>query len=235
MKRFALLIVCLLAFACTKKEVGIDSTATLGLDYYPLTAGKFVIYQVDSTVFTEIPKDTINYNYQLKEVIADNFTDATGALTHRLERYVRTKTGSSNYTAWRLFDVWAIRATNAAIEIQESNVRYTRLTFPVQKNSIWNGNAANTLGSQDFSYDYVNQAETIDSSSLTAVAKVIESDNVNLIEAHQSFKKYAKGVGLVYAEHNNVKGNNIVPGKSVFERIESGLRYTQVLISYGIQ
>ncbi len=235
MKSFALLIVCLLVLGCTKKKVAIDQNATLGLGYYPLTIGKFVTYQVDSTVYTEIPKDTINYSYQLKEIIADKFTEADGSVTHRLERYVRTKTNANTFGNWRILDVWAIRASNSAIEIQESNTRYTRLVFPVSRNVIWNGNAANTLGAQDFSYDYVNQAENIDTSALKAVAKVTELDNVNLIEAHQSFKKYAKGAGLVYAEYNNLKGNTIVAGKTVFDRIESGLRYKQVLISYGIE
>ena len=69
-----LLITLLFCLSCAKKEAK-DGEKLLGLDYYPTTKGKYVIYDVDSTVFTDLPRDTIHYSYRIKERIADSFTN----------------------------------------------------------------------------------------------------------------------------------------------------------------
>jgi hypothetical protein len=231
-KKIALLIGCTLLLACTKKET--PEVDPLGFDYYPLQIGRFVTYQVDSTLFIEIPKDTITYSYQLKERIADTFTEQDGAEAYRLERFARYKNSNGSFTEWHLVDVWLVRASNKKIEQQESNLRYTRLRFPVELNATWNGNAANNKPAQDFSYTSVDKAELVGDQSFESVLQVTEIDNVNLIEAEQANKRYAKGVGLISADYKNVKGNTIVPGTTVFQRIESGLIYKQEIITYGV-
>jgi hypothetical protein len=222
--------------ACSKKEVP-NYSGLLGLDYYPLEAGKYIIYQVDSTVFTEIPKDTINYAYQVKEKIADSYIDEKGMNAIRLERYVKWFNPNVSYDqlAWKIKDVWVIRASDKQIEVQESNVRFVKLIFPIQEKATWNGNAANTLGQQAYIYDSIENPEVINQLYLDKVLKVKQLDNVNLIEGHLASEKFAKGIGLVAKFQAHVKGNTVQAGKTVFERIESGLIYKQVIVEHGIE
>lgn len=233
MKKFTNLLLCLVVVACSKKELP-DDRSLLGLDYYPLTIGKYVIYNVDSTVYVEIPKDTIQFVYQLREKIIESFQETNGSTAYRLERAVRYPI-AGGYTAWHPVENWLIRANQQQIEVQEGSVRFTRLRFPVELNATWNGNAANTKSPQNFYYEYINRTEAINTLNLDNVLKVNEIDNVNLIEAEQSLKKYAKTIGLVNKYYSNIKGNNIVPGKTVFERIESGIIYKQELVEHGIE
>ena len=50
-------MVCVLLTSCKKKTE--DATSVLGLDYYPTKIGKFVVYDVDSTVYNDLSMDTI--------------------------------------------------------------------------------------------------------------------------------------------------------------------------------
>jgi hypothetical protein len=68
-----LFTVLFLAAGCVKKKV--VSPVIYGLDYYPTTQNKFIVYDIDSIIYTEIPRDTITYRYRIKEKIADSFTD----------------------------------------------------------------------------------------------------------------------------------------------------------------
>lgn len=223
-------------FSCSKKEVP-DPVSTLGLDYYPLQIGKYVIYQVDSTVYTDLPKDTVIYNYQLKEKISAQFEDPQGGVTYRLERFVRFSNASNNYEgqAWRKFDVWAIRPSNRLIELQENNLRFVRLIFPIQLNGSWDCNKTNTLAEQFCRYEAINETIKVNQLNLENTITVAQLNSVNLIEAHTASEKYGKGIGLVSKEYAHVQGKKVEAGKTVFERIENGLIYKQTILSHGVE
>jgi hypothetical protein len=212
-----------------------DYSTLLGKNYYPIDAGRFIVYQVDSTVFTEIPRDTIHFQYQIKERIADSFTDDQGQAAIRLERFIKRFDPTKTFDAqpWTIKDVYVIRADDRRVERQEDNIRFVKLIFPIQVNAAWNGNVANTLGEQIYVYDTIEMPEVINQIQLDKVLKVRQLESVNLIEAEIATEKYAKDLGLVYKEHSHVKGNAVVAGKTVFERIESGYIYKQKIVSHG--
>ncbi len=220
--------------SCSKKNVP-AADSLLGLDYYPTAAGKFVVYEVDSTVYTDLPQDTISYKYRIKEKMADSFTDNQGQPAIRLERYIKKYNPAVPYDsmAWSLKEVWMVNATNTSIQVVEGNVRYTKLVFPVREKMTWNGNAFNTLGEWQYMLDYAGRAETINNNALGSVLRVKQKDFKTLISYQGYFEKYAKNIGLVYRQITDISSNNIVPGVPVDNRIESGLIYTQTLINHG--
>jgi hypothetical protein len=232
-KHFSILLV-LLIFSCRKKTVP-DQSPLLGLDYYPVESGKFVIYDVDSTIYTEIPRDTIVYKYQVKEKIADSFTDNQGRTAWRLERYIRMADVQKPFDSipWTMKEVWLMNADNRSVQVVENNYRFTKLTFPVSEGSAWDGNQHNTLGKQNYNYDYVDRSEKIGASELSKVLKVEQEDFRTLISLEQAWEKYAKGVGLVSREIIELYSNSIVPNKAVEFRIEHGFHYKQTLSAYG--
>jgi len=233
---FILSLIIVSMISCSKKNITTDNSL-LGLDYYPTNLGKYVIYDLDSTVYTQLPKDTLVYKYRIKEKFADTYTDNLGQPAIRLERYIKRYNPLKPYDSipWSIKEIWMIHASNTSIQVLESNLRFTKLIFPVQEKASWNGNAGNTLGEQEYTYDYIDRKETLNSNTLNQVLLVKQKDYRTLISYQYYSEKYAKGVGLVYREITDLLSNNIVAGQSVENRIESGIVYKQTLVTYGYE
>ncbi|MEI6020689.1 MAG: hypothetical protein WCR21_06135 [Bacteroidota bacterium] len=229
----------LLAFlSCTKKQT-VDSDAVLGLDYYPFVSGKYIIYQVDSTVYGDLHKDTVVYKYLLKEKIADTYTDNTGSKAIRIERFIKRFNSKKSYDSlpWLVKDVFMLNAGKKSIQILEGNVRFTKLAFPVQAKATWDGNAGNNLGEQMYKYDYIDNAESMNGKAFDNVCTVIQKSFHPLVLDQNYVEKYAKGFGLIYKEITDVVSNS--PGANytlpVLKRIESGAIYKQTFLSIGYE
>ncbi|MCC6370690.1 MAG: hypothetical protein IT236_06790 [Bacteroidia bacterium] len=225
-----------MAVSCRKKQVSGD-VGLLGLDYYPYTTGKYIVYDVDSTVYTQLTKDTIYYKYRIKEKIADSFIDNQGNTAFRLERYIKKFDPKKSYDSipWTIKEVWMLNADNNTVQVVESNLRYTKLTFPIQEKATWNGNANNSLGEWEYVYDYIDKAETINSTKFENVLKVKQKFYNPLIAYQSYYEKYAKGTGLVYREMIDVISNTVVKDVPVLNRIESGTVYKQTYVSSGYE
>ena len=193
----ALLALC----ACIKKEVPANESL-LGLEYYPTEQGKFVIYDVDSTVYIDLPIDTLVYKYRIKEKLADSFTDNEGNPAIRLERYIKMYDPNKSYDSipWTIKEVWMVNADKRSVQVLERSVRYTKLIFPIQEKASWNGNAKNTIGEWDYIYDYIDRKETINGKTLDIVLQVKQKELRTQISLEKYYEKYAKGIGLVYRE-----------------------------------
>lgn len=234
----AALIFCVfafVAFGCTKKNV--PAPEIYGLDYYPTTQNKFVVYDIDSVIYNEIPRDTISYRYRIKEKIADSFSDNEGKPAIRMERYIKKFNPAKPYDSipWIIKEVWMVTANQKSIQVLEGNVRFTKLVFPVQEKAVWNGNVSNTLGEASYAYEYFDRQEAIGNNMLDNVLKVKQKDFRTLISYESASEKYAKGIGLVYREITNILSNNIFPNTPVENRIESGMIYKQTLVTYGYE
>jgi hypothetical protein len=225
----------LFASSCTKKKIAADESI-LGLDYYPTTQGKYVIYDVDSIGYRELEGDTIYVKYRVKEKIADSFTDNEGLPAMRLERYIKMFNPLKSYDSipWTIREVWMINADKKSIQVSERDVRYTKLIFPIQENASWNGNAKNTIGEWDYSYKYIDKKETFNNNVLEKVLYVKQKDFYTHIEYPKYVEKYAKGIGLVYREMQQLFSNKVT-SDSVQHRIESGFIYKQTLVSHGTE
>lgn len=232
---FILLGIILLAFSCSKKQN--NSSIDLGLTYYPTEIGKFCIYEVDSTIYTDLTKDTIHYKYLIKEKIAGSFTDNLGLSALRLERYIKKYTKDISYDSipWTIKEVWAVNSDESTIQVVESNQRFTKLIFPIMAKSTWNGNAFNANGEEIYVYEYIDQTEKIGTETLVNVLEVKQKESRSLISLQYKVEKYAKGIGLVYREITDIASNTIVSGKPVEDRIEQGMIYKQTLLSHGYE
>ena len=229
------LLVFVTLISCSKKKIPVKDSL-LGLEYYPQTKGKFVVYDVDSTVYTDIPKDTIYYKYRIKEKIADSFLDNEGQVAIRLERYIKKYNPLKPYDsiAYTIKEVWLVNATSKSVQIVEGNVRYTKLIFPIQESASWNGNAKNTIGEWQYTYDYIDKAETINGNALTNVLLVKQFFLPTAISYKNYNEKYAKGVGLVYRQIIDVTSATVTSA-NILDRIDVGIIYTQKIVNYGYE
>ncbi len=230
----ALLLLIGLTLGCAKKQIP-EPEKLLGLDYYPINIGKFVEYEVDSTVYTDLPATVKTYNYRIKEIIAEQFIDNEGKTAFKLERYIKFKDANKPYDSipYTIKEVWRINASNKYIQVNERDLIYTKLIFPVELNASWNGNALNNLGEQIYTYNYFDKAETINTVNLEKSLLVTEQDQKNLIELHYVAEKYAKNIGLVERTIKHIYSNTIIPNIPIENRIETGIIYNQKIIAYG--
>lgn len=220
---------------CKKETPPPDDPVDLGYDYYPQAIGKYAIYSVDSIVYDEFTHLPTTHKYRIKEKLTEAFTDAEGKPAIKLTRYIKKYHPSISYDsmAWVLKDVWQVNVTGTSVEVVEENIRFTKLIFPVKEGVVWNGNAKNTLGEWNYTYSYIDKAETIGGFTFNKVLKVQQKDFRTLISYQYYTEKYAAGLGLVYREIKDLHSNTVVAGVPVEDRVEKGTIYKMNLLSYG--
>lgn len=204
----------MLACKKDKEVVKID----LGYNYYPVDSGFWRIYDVDSIVADDFNGDTLEFEYQIKELIASEYIDSDGQKSIRLERYYRKNSSDS----WKIKDVWSVRRASNNLQIVEENNRIVKLIFPTKEDEEWNGNAQNNIGEQTFELVSVDVKDTINSVLLDSVCTVLELDNINVIEEQYFEEKYARNIGLVEKRFSDIDKQKV-----------SGYRLTYSIHSWG--
>lgn len=223
-----------LGVAC-KKET--ENPPDLGYSYAPVTLGKYVVYDVDSTVYLET-SDTVYFKYRIKEKLEETFIDNQGRVAIKLVRYIKKYNDTVSYDniPWTIKDIWNYTKTNTTLEVVEEDIRFTKLIFPVNDDAIWNGNAHNTIGEWDYTYDYIDKTEIINGTKFDNVLLVIQrKDKNNVLHREYFIEKYAKTVGLVYREIRDLYSNNVVFGVPVEQRIEKGVIYKLTYVTHGFE
>lgn len=209
---FLLLAVIATLFSCKKED---DRTypgdATTG--YYPLQFGRYVTYDVDSTLWDDFLKVKTVHKYQMRYIVTDTFRDNENRLSYRMDVYLR-KTESQ---PWKTHRVFYVTPTPTRLEYVESNVRFIKLVFPVSNNITWKGNAMIPAADQDYAYfqdwtyRYSNFGEPYNNGKAlfdnTVTVHQVD-DSVNNPEtqpsdfASKTFGKevYGYDIGMVYRE-----------------------------------
>lgn len=181
-------------------------------DYFPLSVGQSLTYQVDSIIFDPISGGVARDTSRtfLREMVVDTFLDATGERAYVIERWER----KSNSADWQFKNVCSATRTGHQAIRTEDNLRFIRLVFPLNDRSAWSGNAAidpaqeiQIAGETLLPFaGWVYRVDVIDvpgqagSFTFDSTLVVTEVDDDNLVEKRFSRAVYAKGVGLVYRE-----------------------------------
>lgn len=200
---------------------------------------------MDSTVYDDFNHDTIYYKYRIKEKLEDYYVDNEGRDAIKLVRYIKKydSTLSYDHMPWEVKDVWNYTKTATTLEVVEEDQRFTKLIFPVKEEATWDGNAANTIGKWDYTYEYIDKAEAINGISFNEVLKVVQKDDKlqNAIHRQYYIEKYTKEVGLVYREIKDLISNTptidsvthqVTPVES---RITKGVIYKLTYVTHGYE
>lgn len=228
------------AFACKKKT---EDPPDVGYAYAPVFIGKYVVYDVDSTVYDDFHHDTTYFKYRIKEKLEEPYVDNEGRSVIKLVRYIKKYNSTIPYDniAWTVKDVWNYTKTNTTLEVVEEDERFTKLIFPVKVDATWNGNAQNTIGDWEYLYKYADTKEVINGTTFDNVLMVEQKDDKSKNAIHRQYfiEKYAKDVGLVYREIKDLYSNTIkvVNGAvvPVEQRIEKGVIYKLTYVSHGFE
>ena len=165
-------------------------------NYVPTNIGNTVIYDVDSTYYDEFDSSTAVFHFQVMERIDSTYLDNQNRPTQRIERWKRDSVDGP----WYFLSVWNSTLTTARFERVENNNRYVKLGFPISETQTWNGNAYNTLGTEEYYYLGIHEPLAMATFTFDSVLTVQQADDNNFIHRKYGLEKYANHIGRVYKE-----------------------------------
>ena len=212
---FLILVVLVCLFvACGERQTGVfDNPSAEQYAYFPLSIGKYIIWQVDSVVYDFAPAGGISRDSSttfVQERISDTLRDNTGQLIYEVERYERTHVDS----AWVLATVNTAGRNNAQAFKTEQNFKFLKLIFPLDKRSEWdghiwidedreieiNGERMRPFLNWSYEVDSIDVPASIGAFRFDSTLVVTEADDTNIIEKRLARVRYAKHIGLVQRE-----------------------------------
>lgn len=213
------LLLCLSIYSC--KEDSVIQLPPVYFNYVPTNTGNTVVYDVDSTHYHEFDSSVNVFHFQIKETIESTYTDLQGRPTQRIERFKRDSVGS----AWYPHSVWNSTLTTSRFERVEENIRYVKLGFPISETQTWNGNAYNTIGTEEYYYLSFHEPLSIASFTFDSALTVLQVDDNNFIHQKFGLEQYANRVGRVYKEF-------IDASKYAAGVYKEGVVYRETIYSY---
>ena len=172
---------------------------------------------------------TDTYHFFSKDITASQFTDAGYRKMKRIERFK-----SLDLSKLEIQKVWAAHKNNFQVEEQMDNITEVKLTFPIDKNAIWDGNAVNSFEPENYQYKQNKIDTIINEVSLNQTQKVdhfFRSDPFQ-INTEIRFEYYALNIGLVNKHEIFVK--RFTPGVLGENAVNSGYTLSIRIKSYKI-
>ncbi|MGI4835647.1 MAG: hypothetical protein ACRYFK_19505 [Janthinobacterium lividum] len=123
-------------------------------DYYPLALGTYRTYVVQDSTWTSA--NVTASQYQQRERVSEQFTDAAGLPAYRLVRARRADASA----AWVDDSVLVVQPLPRALLLTRSNVRTVELIYPPQAGKGWNQFAL-TVNGQAATYQFVDTITNI--------------------------------------------------------------------------
>jgi hypothetical protein len=201
------LVIVLVTFSCSEVE---QVPPDMGFDYFPLHVGNYSVYQVDEV--TGLGSAVTQVSYEIRATVTDSTINENGDVAYFIVREKRT--GSSEN--WENLDTWSAKVIYERVIQNEGNVLFVKLIFPPSLNLMWDGNEYNNLPDNGQLFYVGDDVPYV----ITEIDKPIslktgfESDHTLTITQNdfndftvgtdERKEVYARGVGLVYKETNQV-------------------------------
>ena len=242
MRKLFLLLIILSAvfFNACKKSTDTLAVASVS-EYYPLQVGKYITYNLDSTIFINFGTAQAIVNYQVKHEVDALINDNLGRPAYRIIRYIR-KTAAN---PWVPDNTFMAVPTDFAAEFVENNMRFLKLKGPIRDGYTWKGNTyidtyslnsnVKYLDNWDYTYDSVNVKQTIGTFTLDSTLKVAQRNEIignprdpnSYSEINFGAEKYGKGLGLVYRNFLHIEYQPPTPGRGGY-RVGYGVKMTMI-------
>ncbi len=223
---FFVVTISLFFFSACKKSTEVLNTAPIS-DYYPLQIGKYITYNLDSSVvYLNFGSSIVVIHYQVRYVVDAQITDNLGRPAYRIIRYIR-KTAAD---PWVPDNTFMAVPTDFSMEFIENNFRYLKLKEPISEGYSWKGNSyidtyslnstVQYLDDWDYTYDSLNYPAKIGALTIDSTIKVAQRDEViglpsdpgHYSQINFSEEKYAKGIGLIYRRFLHTEYQPPTPG-----------------------
>jgi hypothetical protein len=202
----------ILLIGCQKKIEVISSETVI--NYMPLEVGKYIMYQLDSTVFTNLGTKKEIHSYIIKDTTEAIVSDNLGRKAFRISRLIRNKIDT---TSWLHIDSYLAIADSTRLEIIESNKRFIKLQVPIKNGFYWKGNSyINTislpgfqyLNNWEYTYEDVSKTVRLNAQNYPNSISIqqrndtigVPSNRSTYSEINYSKEIFSKNIGLIYKE-----------------------------------
>ena len=224
------LIGAMLLSACSKDPAAVGPTL-FRTDYFPVSAGRYWVYDVDSLFRNDFTGKTDTFHFQLKEYIDTVYADGDGKPTGRLERYVRSRAQDP----WALRQIWSLRQNGDRAEKLEDNQRIIKIHFPLFPNKVWNGNGLNAMGPQDYTAFRFWKQYRLSALDFDSTVQVVSLADTTLVALSYEEERYSKGVGMIGKTVIRLQDRNpqVNPALPVIQRANYGTLCTWSLLEFG--
>jgi len=220
-----MIIISAVIFSACKKSTEELKAASVS-EYYPLLIGKYITYNLDSTVAINFGQQMVVNSYQVKLVVDGLITDNLGRPAYRIIRYIR-KTPAN---PWVPDNTFMAVQTEFAVEFIENNYRFLKLKAPVREGFSWKGNSyidtyslnsdVKYLDDWDYTYDSLDAKITLGALTIDSTLKVDQRNEIignpgdpnSYSERNIGEEKYAKSIGLIYRNFLHIEYQPPTPG-----------------------
>lgn len=224
----------------------IEPAIDMGYDYIPNDTDRYYIYQVDSIYIdlTATPDIYDTTHYQIKETHPYTFLDGMGDTVLNITRFYRADSTQPWIEDTMMTpDVWWMKRTTTRLERTEENLTFVKMTYPIDVDYIWNGNAYNSLGAQDYFYGHAYEPyDSMTAYFPNTITVVQKEDTGNMIQYYYNDEVYALDVGMVSKTEFNIPSlitsSTELPNWFLYpklKRIKNGSMVTTKLIEYGYE
>lgn len=233
-------LIVLLGLGCGKESEEL-STEKIS-EYYPLQVGKFITYQLDSTVYLSLNTVKTVRTYIVQDWVDAEITDNLGRKAYRIRRMIRS---NADTTQWTDNATFVATPLNKSVEYVDNNLRFIKLQEPIRADFTWKGNSyINTFSDEnlqyldnwEYFYENVGQSYIVGSKDFPETFVVQQRDEVIndpgdktvLFSVDKAYEVYARGIGLVYKEflHEVWQPSNSTCPAGCYEPTSYGIRLT---------
>ena len=170
-------------------------TVDLGYDYFPLNTGDLRVYEV-TRIDHNLDQSSDTLRYQLKEVVGEKFSSG-GEESFRLERFTRL----DETEEWQEDSVWSARRNTFQAVVVENNVPIIKLSFPLEEDRRWDGNAMNSKEYDEFKMVNLDAAYTVNGVNFAPSLEMVKEEALDATQrVTDSFHKeyFARDIGMIY-------------------------------------
>ncbi len=254
--RFLLLSLIAVLSLTSCEDESINSTALLGLEFYPVEEGRSWTYQVDSLIIFREGNNRIESTSFIRENITGSFVNGSGDTT-----YILTISESETLEGtFRIKDTWSIEKSRSSVIRYEENLGFLKLTFPLtecaQPNIIDCDEIDNILFDQQLKLDLPQfsiqpytfwgyrvlnrgRALTVGGMDFINVTTIQQADNqlefTNDLNQRKVIEQYAPNVGLIQRtmEIFNTDCGTECRDQPWEEKADFGFSLVQTLVAYN--
>lgn len=211
--------------ACADSEVPLD-TDRLGLHYFPLEVGSYRIYDVVETKYSVLGNTTTQY--ELKESVVESNLNASNNLQYIIHRATR----ANDSEAWHLDSVWTAQKNTSIATLTENNVPFIKLSFPIANKATWDGNALNSLETENYWYDADLPDTTLYDTLYQNIIQVVQNNKGDdFLGFEYKSETFAPYVGMIIKESSIKKYCQL--DCNTEKQVDSGRDLVMTLKAYG--
>jgi hypothetical protein len=164
--------------------------------YFPMDSSLFREYRVDRKIYSA-DGSVDSSGWFIRERQGRNDLTPEGDTVSIITRYKRMQEGDE----WSVDSVREVRKNSRLVRVQEGNIIFIKLVFPLKEGKEWNGNAYNTVGEEKYKYQDFGKPYIDDDIVYQNTVKVIQKELIDpIVNTVIKSEIYGSGIGLLYKE-----------------------------------